>query len=71
MLTDFRLMWGLQRRSSIIPKSVTPSRIDYNFQMDDWSLSEDEIAALSGIQTRAKVVGDAWMPIRVFLGDDE
>ncbi|KAJ6127031.1 hypothetical protein N7523_002643 [Penicillium sp. IBT 18751x] len=65
------LMWGLQRGSSIIPKSVTPTRIDSNFQMDDWSLSDDEVASIDGIQTRAKVVGDAWMPIRVFLGDDE
>jgi glycerol 2-dehydrogenase (NADP+) len=65
------MMWGLQRGTSIIPKSVTPSRIDSNFQIDDWHLSEAEINALSGIQTRAKVVGDGWMPIRVFLGDDE
>lgn len=64
-------MWGLQRGSSIIPKSVTPSRIDSNFEMDGWSLLEDEMAALSQIQTRTKVVGDGWMPIRVFLGDDE
>lgn len=64
-------MWGLQRGSSIIPKSVTPPRIDSNFQMDDWSLSEDDVATIGGIQTRAKVVGDSWMPIRVFLGDDE
>ena len=53
----------------MIPKSVTPGRIDSNFQMDGWALAEQEIAAINGIQTRAKVVGDAWMPIRVFLGD--
>ncbi|KAF9890514.1 hypothetical protein FE257_005919 [Aspergillus nanangensis] len=65
------LMWGLQRGTSIIPKSVSPGRIDSNFQLDGWNLTEKEFTELSAIQTRAKVVGDGWMPIRVFLGDDE
>ncbi|KAJ5090048.1 hypothetical protein N7532_008732 [Penicillium argentinense] len=64
------VMWGLQRGTSMIPKSVTPDRISSNFLMDGWCLSNGDILALDGIQTRAKVVGDAWMPIRVFLGDD-
>jgi glycerol 2-dehydrogenase (NADP+) len=53
----------------MIPKSVTPERIDSNFEMDNWSLSEAETTELDRIQTRSKVVGDAWMPIRVFFGD--
>ena len=64
-------MWGLQRGTSVIPKSVTPSRIDSNFELNGWRLSEHEFQSLSDITTRAKVVGDGWMPIRVFLGDDE
>lgn len=64
-------MWGLQRDTSIIPKSVTPSRIDENFDLDDWELTEGEMEALSGIKTRFKVVNDSWMPIKVFFGDDE
>jgi glycerol 2-dehydrogenase (NADP+) len=39
--------------------------------LDGWVLSEDEIAELTGIKTRSKVVGDSWMPIKVFFGDDE
>ncbi|KAJ4525112.1 hypothetical protein HRR90_003362 [Exophiala dermatitidis] len=65
------LMWGLQRGTSIIPKSVTPSRIEQNFQLDGWELTKDEMEALNGIQTRFKVVNDSWMPIKVFFGDDE
>lgn len=65
------LKWGLQRGTSVIPKSVTPSRIASNFDLDGWGLSEAEEAELNSIKTRAKVVQDAWMPIRVFFGDDE
>lgn len=64
-------MWSLQRETSIIPKSVTPERIDSNFQLDGWDLSQDEMQALNGIKTRFKVVNDSWMPIKVFFGDDE
>ncbi|KAL2852081.1 NADP-dependent oxidoreductase domain-containing protein [Aspergillus pseudoustus] len=65
------LQWGLQRGVSVIPKSVTPSRIENNFDLDSWSLAEEEFERISAIKTRSKVVGDGWMPIRVFLGDDE
>jgi glycerol 2-dehydrogenase (NADP+) len=64
-------MWGLQRDTSIIPKSVTPSRIDQNFALDGWSLTQEEMDSISTIKTRFKVVQDGWMPIRVFFGDDE
>ena len=64
-------MWGIQRGTSIIPKSVTPSRIETNFQLDGWELTKDEMEALNGIKTRFKVVQDGWMPIKVFFGDDE
>ncbi|KAL5338231.1 NADP-dependent oxidoreductase domain-containing protein [Aspergillus crustosus] len=65
------LAWGLQRGVSVIPKSVTPSRIENNFDVDGWSLTEQEVAEIDRITRRSKVVGDGWMPIRVFLGDDE
>lgn len=60
----------MQRDTSIIPKSVTPSRIDSNFELDGWALSESQMGALSGMKTRFKVVNDSWMPIKVFFGDD-
>lgn len=64
-------MWSFQRGTSIIPKSVTPQRIDQNFQLDGWELSKNEMNAISAIKTRFKVVNDSWMPIKVFFGDDE
>ncbi|KIH92766.1 glycerol dehydrogenase Gcy1 [Sporothrix brasiliensis 5110] len=65
------LMWGLQRGTSIIPKSVTPARIEQNFALDGWSLAQADMDRISAVKGRFKVVQDAWMPIRVFFGDDE
>ncbi|KAG6355622.1 hypothetical protein INS49_003584 [Diaporthe citri] len=65
------LVWGLQKGFSVLPKSVTESRIVANRELDGWSLTDEEVSALDGIQDRFKVCGDAWLPIRVFHGDDE
>jgi glycerol 2-dehydrogenase (NADP+) len=67
----YRLQWNLRRGVSVIPKSVTPSRIENNYDLEGWDITEDEFERITAIKTRAKVVGDSWMPIRVFLGDDE
>lgn len=64
------LQWGLQRGTSVIPKSVTKSRIEANFQLDGWELSPAEIDKLSSIPDRFKVCGDAWLPIRVFFNEE-
>lgn len=60
-----RLMWGLQRDTSVIPKSVTASRIESNWQLDGWSLTDEEMKALSSLPDRFKVCGDAWLPVKV------
>jgi len=65
------LMWGLQRGTSVIPKSVTASRIEKNFELDGWELTPEEFQKLSSLPDRFKVCGDAWLPIKVFFGDDE
>ncbi|KAF2761927.1 Aldo/keto reductase [Pseudovirgaria hyperparasitica] len=67
------LMWGLQRGTSVIPKSVTKERIEANFELDGWELSEQEMEKISAMPERFKVCGDAWLPegVKVFLGEDE
>lgn len=64
------LVWGLQRGTSVIPKSVTASRIEDNFKLD-FTLTDEEMQKLSSLPDRFKVCGDAWLPIKVFFGDDE
>ncbi|KAL2043658.1 hypothetical protein N7G274_003965 [Stereocaulon virgatum] len=65
------LMWGLQKEWSVIPKSVTQARIEKNFELDGWDLSSEEMQKLDGLTDRFKVCGDAWLPVKVFFGDDE
>ncbi len=61
------LMWGLQRDTSVIPKSVTASRIKANFELDGWELSAEQMKKLSSIPDRFKVCGDSWLPVKVFF----
>lgn len=61
------LAWGLQRGTSVIPKSVTASRIMKNFELDDFELSEEQMKKLSSIPDRFKVCGHNWLPVKVFF----
>ncbi|KAK3352545.1 NADP-dependent oxidoreductase domain-containing protein [Lasiosphaeria hispida] len=65
------LLWGVQKGWSVLPKSVTESRIKANWQLDSWSLSDEEVAKIDAIPDRFKVCGDSWLPIKVFFGDEE
>ncbi|GJN72664.1 hypothetical protein Purlil1_9253 [Purpureocillium lilacinum] len=63
------LVWGLTKGWSVIPKSVTPSRVQANFQIDGLELSAEDIKAIDGIADSLgeyKVCDDEWLPIRVF-----
>ena len=65
------LAWGIQKGWSVIPKSVTQARIEKNFELDGWNLSSEEVHELDNLKDRFKVCGDAWLPVKVFFGDDE
>ncbi|MGZ4776406.1 MAG: aldo/keto reductase [Oryzihumus sp.] len=45
------LRWHLQRGRSVIPKSTRPHRIAENIDVFDFVLSEDELAAVDGLDT--------------------
>lgn len=46
------LAWGIQRGTSVIPKSVTPSRIEQNFQQV--VLDKDDMKVISGLTNNPK-----------------
>lgn len=65
------LAWAVQRGTSVLPKSVTKERIEANYNLDGWQLSDAEMAQISAIERRFKVTDDDWLPIQVFFPDDE
>ncbi|HET7589912.1 MAG TPA: aldo/keto reductase [Solirubrobacterales bacterium] len=52
------LRWHLQIGNVVIPKSVTPSRIRENFELFDFALSEDDMAALARLDAGERVGPD-------------
>jgi 2,5-diketo-D-gluconate reductase A len=45
------LRWHIQLGNVVIPKSVTPSRIEANFQVFDFELSDDEMGAIATLDS--------------------
>ncbi|OZD13041.1 aldo/keto reductase [Rhodococcus sp. 06-156-3C] len=45
------LRWHLQEGRQVIPKSVTPSRIEENFDVFDFELTADQVTAIDGLDT--------------------
>jgi diketogulonate reductase-like aldo/keto reductase len=45
------LRWHLQQGRSAIPKSVRPERIAENFDIFDFQLTADELAAIDALDT--------------------
>ncbi|PLN86195.1 NADP-dependent oxidoreductase domain-containing protein [Aspergillus taichungensis] len=64
------IMWGLQRGTSVIPKSVTPERIATNFDLTGWALTPDEHRLLSQLDARCRVYPDDWLPGQAFWEED-
>ncbi|WP_413586132.1 aldo/keto reductase [Bdellovibrio sp. HCB274] len=51
------IRWHLQNNFIVIPKSVTPSRIKENFDVDSFSLSSDEMSTIAGMDSKEGRIG--------------
>ncbi|MGB7686349.1 MAG: aldo/keto reductase [Solirubrobacterales bacterium] len=52
------LRWHLQIGNVVIPKSVTPRRIQENFELFDFELSEEEMAAIGRLDSGGRIGPD-------------
>ena len=48
------LRWGVQEGRSVIPKSVKPARIAENFDIFDFTLTTDQLAAIDALNTNER-----------------
>jgi 2,5-diketo-D-gluconate reductase A len=52
------LRWHVQVGNVVIPKSVTPERVEENFRIFDFELSEDDMAAIARLDQGARIGPD-------------
>jgi len=64
------LNWGLRKGWSVIPKTVTESRVKENMGCLGWELEDEDVQKISALTRRYKVCNN-WLPETVFVGDDE
>jgi alcohol dehydrogenase (NADP+) len=50
------LRWGIQRGTSVLPKSTNPDRIKQNLDVLNWELSDEDMKALSGIEPKVRIL---------------
>ncbi|XP_019628139.1 PREDICTED: alcohol dehydrogenase [NADP(+)]-like [Branchiostoma belcheri] len=55
------LRWGVQRGAVVIPKSVTPARIQQNIRLFDFALTSEEMATLDGLDVPFRIVHLDWV----------
>jgi 2,5-diketo-D-gluconate reductase A len=61
------LRWHIQLGNVVIPKSVTPTRIEENFKLFDFELSDDDMHALFELDREERTGPDPetfgqWVP---------
>jgi diketogulonate reductase-like aldo/keto reductase len=52
------LRWHLQLGNVVIPKSVTPARIEENFKIFDFELSDEQMAAVRDLDSGKRIGPD-------------
>ena len=60
------LRWHIQRGDIVFPKSVTRSRIEENFRLFDFELTDDDVAAITALNRDERTGADPdtfnWIP---------
>ena len=53
-LSQVLIRWGIQHGSSVLPKSVTPERIEQNLHVFDWELSPEDFKKVSSFPDQVR-----------------
>jgi diketogulonate reductase-like aldo/keto reductase len=53
------IRWLIQRDIVALPKSITPSRIEENVDVFDFTLSEDEMSRIKGLNQAMRTFPDS------------
>lgn len=69
-VAQIALCWLIQRDVIIIPKSVHVERMQQNLDIFDFELSQDDMAALAGLDTKQSLFFDHHAPevVKMFMG---
>jgi diketogulonate reductase-like aldo/keto reductase len=55
------IRWAVQRGTSVVPKSVTPSRIEANLDVLSWALDDTQMAEISAMEPQVRLLhGQFW-----------
>ncbi|XP_066297256.1 aldo-keto reductase family 1 member B1-like [Branchiostoma lanceolatum] len=55
------LRWGVQRDTIVIPKSVTPARIQQNIRVFDFALTSQEMETIDGFNVPYRACDVSWL----------
>jgi glycerol 2-dehydrogenase (NADP+) len=62
---------GIQKGTSVLPRSSKPGQIKSNIDLGNWELHEDEMGKLDAVKDRFKACSDGYLPECIFFDDDE
>ncbi|GLJ34621.1 hypothetical protein SUGI_0696320 [Cryptomeria japonica] len=57
------LRWGLQRGTSVLPRSLRPERIKTNFDIFNWSLSEEDWKKINSLEPQLRLIDSGYSNI--------
>jgi len=60
------LRWAVQQDVIVIPKSINPERIAENFDVFDFNLADEDLAAVSALDQKLRVFKQSWPGVPLF-----
>jgi len=65
-IAQILIRWSIQSDVAVIPKSTNPGRIEENFKVLDWELTNEEMKSLDDLNTDFRYFGQDWHGVPTF-----